>query len=381
MTVSVRNEAGSVTLRRQVSTRPAKVEEFLEQVHGLEDGRYVVMLEVCGFENWLVDRLKADASCEEVVLMQPERTSKKKTDRRDASRLSELLWVNRHLLLAGEKVRGIRRVYQPTEEEREDRQLTSVRQRLGRRRTQTINQIRHLLRRHNLEWERPTKGFQTKRVRQWLKTLGVGEMDRLELDQLLEQWDLWDRQIEELDKRIARRFDQNANAKLLATIVGVGGYMALAIVSRIGDIRRFPHPRSLANFFGLTPGSRSSGQKQRLGSITKQGSQIVRFLLGQLVLQVLRKDAKMREWYKRIKKRRGSKIARVAVMRRLTVILWHMLSKQEPYRYGGEPDRSRAKPDDPAQACQMPDRESVLASFPQCPTRKRSAGEVPVPLL
>jgi hypothetical protein len=139
--------------------------------------------------------------------------------------------------------------------------------------------------------------------------------------------------------------------------------MALAIASRIGDIRRFPNPRSLANFFGLTPSSRSSGEKQRLGSITKQGSQIVRFLLGQLVLQVLRKDAKMRVWYKGIKKRRGAKIARVAVMRRLTVILWHMLSKQEPYRYGGEPERSREKVDDPTQACQTPDRQKVLASY------------------
>jgi hypothetical protein len=65
-------------------------------------------------------------------------------------------------------VQGLRRVYQPTDEERTDRQWTSVRQRLGRRRTQTINQIRHLLRRNNLEWERPTKGFKTKRVKQWL---------------------------------------------------------------------------------------------------------------------------------------------------------------------------------------------------------------------
>jgi transposase len=212
---------------------------------------------------------------------------------------------------------------------------------LGRQRTQTLNQIHYLLRRHNLEWERPTKTFQTQKVRQWLKKLSLSETERLELDHLLEQWELWDRQIEQIEERIATRFERNPAAKLLATIIGVSCYMALAISSRIGNIARFAHGRSLANFFGLTPGSRSSGETERLGSITKEGSRHVRFLLGQLVLHVLRKDARMRTWYKRIKQRRGSKIARVAVMRRIAVIMWHMLSKNEPYRYGGMPQGSR----------------------------------------
>ena len=89
LTVCIRDEAGNAVLRRQVSTRPEKVEEFREEVRRLsEDGKYVVVLEVCGFHNWLVERLKADSSCREVVLIQPEETSKKKTDRRDARRLS-----------------------------------------------------------------------------------------------------------------------------------------------------------------------------------------------------------------------------------------------------------------------------------------------------
>jgi hypothetical protein len=95
-----------------------------------------------------------------------------------------------------------------------------------------------------------------------------------------------------------------------------GHYTALAITSRIGDIERFKRPDSLANYFGLTPGCRNSGEAtQRLGSITKQGSKMVRYLLGQAVIKVLRFDGVMRAWFKRIKKRRGAKIARVAVMR------------------------------------------------------------------
>jgi transposase len=378
LTVCIRDEGGNILVQRQVSTRPAKVEEFVEQVQQLGAGKYVVVLEVCGFHDWLVRRLRADARCQEVVLIQPEETSRKKTDRRDANRLSEVLWVNRDRLLAGTRVQGLRRVYIPTEAERQDRQLTSVRQRLGVQRTRTINRIRQILRRNNLEWERPTKGFQTKKVKAWLKTLTVDETDRLELEQLLEQWAMWDRQLEALEERIATRYEQNAAAKLAATIVGVSCYMALAMVSRIGDIRRFPSARSLANYFGLTPSSRSSGEKACLGSITKQGSRIVRFLLGQLVLHVLRKDAKLRRWYKGIKQRRGAKIARVAVMRRLAVILWHMLSKQEAYVYGGVPERLRARLEDPTEACTLPERAAVLAAF----GRPRGSGEeVPVPLL
>ena len=62
---------------------------------------------------------------------------------------------------------------------------------------------------------------------------------------------------------------------------------------------------------------------------------MARFILGQMVLHVLRDDPYMKAWYGRIKKRRGSKIARVAVMRRLACILWHMVKHKQPYVRGG----------------------------------------------
>jgi transposase len=104
------------------------------------------------------------------------------------------------------------------------------------------------------------------------------------------------------------------------------------LASRIGPIERFPRPASLANYWGLTPGCRNSGDAtDRLGSITKQGSAMARFVLGQAILHVLRRDARMRAWYGRIKRRRGSKIARVAAMRRLATIIWHMVKHNQPY--------------------------------------------------
>ena len=62
---------------------------------------------------------------------------------------------------------------------------------------------------------------------------------------------------------------------------------------------------------------------------------MARFILAQLVLHVLKKDRWLRDWYRRVKNRRGSKIARVAVMRRLTVVIWNMLKHHERYQCGG----------------------------------------------
>ena len=118
----------------------------------------------------------------------------------------------------------------------------------------------------------------------------------------------------------------------------------MALASRIGPIERFPRPGSLANYWGLTPGCRNSGEAtDRLGSITKQGSAMARFILGQMVVHVLRRDPWMKAWYGRIKRRRGSKIARVAVMRRLATVIGQMVKHNEPYVIGGPPRRKRAR--------------------------------------
>jgi transposase len=204
------------------------------------------------------------------------------------------------------------------------------------RKTRCTNRIHHLLRRHNLEQDCPTKGLHTLKARKWLRQLPLPALDRLEMNQQLEQWDLCLLHLRELDVQIAERHAQSLAAQRLTTLIGFGAYSALALAARIGDISRFPHPRSLANYFGLTPGCRNSGQvTQRLGSITKEGSALARFLLAQMVVHLLRREAWMRAWYLRIKKRRGSKIARVAVMRRMTTIIWHMLTHDEPYQPGG----------------------------------------------
>jgi transposase len=333
LTVNLRDEEGRVLLARQVSTRWDEVRAFFTRVQEQSQaaGGYAAIVEVCGFNDWLLKML-GEFACANVVLVQTESRGRKKTDRRDAAKLAELLWINRHHLARGERLQQIRRVTIPSSEDAENRQLTALRKRLGECRTRTLNKIQLILLRHNLQQECPTRTLQTKTAQKWLEQLKLPAVDRLEMDLLLAQWKLWDKQLEDVEKPIFARIGQNPSAVLIATAPGGRGYAALALASRIGDIRRFPRPSSLANYWGITPGCRNSGEAtQRLGSITKEGSALARFLLGQMVLHVLRRDRRMKEWYQRIKRRRGAKIARVAVMRRLTTILWHMVRHEHHY--------------------------------------------------
>ena len=346
ITVVVRNEAGDTLLRRQVSTQPEKIKQFFEQLVGM-DTEFMAILECCGFNDWLIDELRKH-DCREIVLIHPEKPSKKKTDRRDARKLCDLLWVNRQRLAEGKTVHDLRRVYIPSQQEKDDRQITALRQRIGQRLTRVVNKIQRIMHRHNLMWKYPTKGFRTVAGKAWLKEIELPEVDRLELDLLLEEWKAVDEQMARVDAQIVERANRSdpdcpLNAtQILMTAPGVSFYSGLGLASRIGHISRFPRPRSLANYFGLTPGCRNSGNNNhRPGSITKEGSRFARFVLGQIVIHFLKHDPAMRDWYRRIKLRRGSKIARVAVMRRITTVFWHMLKNQERYTYGGPPPRLR----------------------------------------
>lgn len=346
LTVNLRDEEGHVVVARQVSTEWKRVRAFLAELQQRAGaaGGFVAIVEVCGFNDWLL-KLLEEYECREVALVQTASRSRKKTDRRDAAALAELLWINRGRLANGEKLQHLRRVTVPSPPDAQDRQLTALRKRLGECRTKTLNKIQRLLLRHNLQQECPTKTLDSLKARAWLRELKLNDLDRLERDLLLAQWKLWEEQIEQVDKQITERFAKSDEAYLVASIPGARGYTALALASRVAGIHRFPRSSSLANYWGVTPGCRNSGDAtQRLGSITKEGSAIARFLLGQLVLHVLRKDREMKDWYRRIKHRRGAKIARVAVMRRLTTILWHMLSTNQTYQEVRHAAKARSTP-------------------------------------
>jgi transposase len=341
ITVSLRGETGDVLLARQVSTAPDRIHAFFGQLtrDRLGGGEsFVAVLEVCGFNDWLI-RMLRDYGCHKVIMIQPDDRKKRKTDRRDAAALSELLWANRDRLVNGKPVRGLRQIEITSTAEQEDRRLTTLRKEAGVARARLINKVKQILRRHNLQWGLPTKTFPTAAALAWLKGLDLPEIDRLEMSHLLADLEHFGRRLKDLEQVIARRAAASQGVTVLSSMPGVGGgFTALSLACRVGRVDRFPRAKSLANYWGLTPGCRNSGESnQRLGRITKAGSATARWLLAQLVHKVLRRDARLRDWFRQVKRRRGPTVARVAVMPKLATIIWHMLSKGKTYAECREP--------------------------------------------
>ena len=115
LTVNVRNEAGDVVLRRQISTQWEKVRQFFTDLRtdSAADGGFVAILELCGFNHWLLKMLD-EFGCRQTVLIRATKRASKKTDHRDANALGEVLWVNRKRLLEGKKVQNLKRVVLPS---------------------------------------------------------------------------------------------------------------------------------------------------------------------------------------------------------------------------------------------------------------------------
>jgi len=189
LTICVRNEQGDVALRRQVKTGWLEVDRFLEslQERSVPEGGYVAIMEVCGFNDWLLKRL-ARWGCTKVYVIAAPPRLRNKTDRRDSAKLSELLWINRERIAAGSRLVEVREVYQPSPQEQEARQLTHLRQRLGREQTRTKNRIGSILRRHNLEQECPTKGLFTQQAWRWLTKVDLPPLDRIALNMEMKRY-------------------------------------------------------------------------------------------------------------------------------------------------------------------------------------------------
>lgn len=334
LTVNLRDQNGDVLLRRQVSTQPDKVLEFFQGLTrrcATQDCEFWAIVEVCGFNDWLIEMLR-NFRCQRIVLVQPEDSGRRKTDRRDAAKLSELLWLFRKRIEDGKPIDKLRIIKHPTATQTQQRRLTTLRKDARAKYGRAINQIRHTLRRHNLQHSMPTKTFPTIAALEWLKTLKLATSDRLELDHALQDLERSQQRVKELDAAIEQLSRNDDDAKLLRQTPGIALFSSVALSSRIAGIARFKRPRSLANYFGLTPGCRNSGEKtDRLGRITKAGSSMARWVLGQASKHILRTDPAMRAWFRKLKRKKGSKIARVAVMRRMATVIWHMLTKRKTW--------------------------------------------------
>jgi transposase len=249
--------------------------------------------------------------------------AKAKTDRLDARTLARLL------------VSGLLdEVWTPDERSRTLRRLTSRRERVVRARTRAKNEVHGVLGR-NLCDRPPVVHLFSKAGRRWLAALELPLDERLTLEGCLRQIDFLDTEIGQLDAEIARQALAWPEALRLMTVPGVNVQTAATFMASVGEIRRFSSPRQLVSYLGLDPRVRQSGNSPaRHGQISKAGASEPRHMLGEVAWKVARTPGPLRAFFERVRARRGPQIAATATARKLVVLFWHLLTREQDYAFG-----------------------------------------------
>lgn len=316
----------------------ACIREFAER-HGCS--RIVFGYEASGRGFGLYDALsEAGIECHVLAPTHLPRTvhrRKNKTDEKDARMILDELRAH---VMAGRK---LPRVWVPDPQTRDDREPVRMRLTVAAQRTQVKNQIRMLAKRSQLEF--PTwftaSGEWSKRSVGWLrdvasgKVAGLQEGARVALNTLVELHEAIKTRMQELDKailRLAKSARYVEKFRKLQLLAGVGTLSAMTFLTELGDLERFANRRQLAAYLGLVPQAFESGNRDdRKGHITHQGSARVRHMLCQSAWAALRSSDKWRTTYDNIKRgmAKRSKIAIVAVMRRLAITMWQVARSKE----------------------------------------------------
>ena len=219
-------------------------------------------------------------------------------------------------------------MWRPDAQQRDLRQLLIHRHKLVVIRVRVKNGLHHLMLNRGMQLKRKLWSQAGQRVLRELALQGWAAQRRRDLLQLLANLD---EQIKTLDEAVEQAAKENPQAALLMTQPGVGPITALAFVLTLGDVRRFRRGKQVASYLGLIPSERSSSQRRRLGSISKQGNPFVRMLLVESVQAVNRLDEGFRKQYQHRCHRKAKAVAKVAAARRLAVRLYWMLRSNTPY--------------------------------------------------
>ena len=277
-------------------------------------------MEATGNSQWFIERVQ-DLGHEiwigDAAQIRASYVRKQKTDKRDAAHILKLLVEGR-----------FPRLWAPDREQRDLRQLVLHRHKLVMIRARVKNELQHLS---------LNKGMQRKRKLwsqaglQLLRELPLKPWASCRREDLLGLLSMLHRQIEKLDGAVAQAAEDNPQAKLLMTQPGVGPNTALAFVLTIGDVRRFPRGKQVASYLGLIPREESSGGRQKLGAITKQGNRMLRSLLVEAAQVAVRCDAGLRKQYLHRCHQKPKAVAKVAIARKLAVRLYWMLRTHTAY--------------------------------------------------
>jgi transposase len=136
----------------------------------------------------------------------------------------------------------------------------------------------------------------------------------------------------QVDREIALSVMQDASVRRLMTITGVNLTVAVGVMAAIGDIARFESPQKLVSYFGLNPRVRQSGLgAAHHGRISKVGRSHARAILVEAAWAAAKAPGPLHAFFVRIRAKRGHQVAAVALARKLTVLCWHLLTRQEDY--------------------------------------------------
>jgi transposase len=249
--------------------------------------------------------------------------AKAKTDRLDARTLVRLL-------MAG----LLDEVWTPDERTRTLRRLTHRRERIVRARTRAKNEAHGVLGRNLCDRPPVTDAF-GKAGRAWLAELELPIDERLTLDGCLRQVDFLDAEVTALDCEIAKIAMAWPEIQRLMSVPGINLHTAATFMASVGDIRRFPSARKLVSYLGLDSRVRQSGNTPaRHGRISKAGASEARHMLGEAAWKVILTPGPLRAFHHRIRARRGPQIAATATSRKLVVLFWHLLTREQDYAFG-----------------------------------------------
>jgi transposase len=314
------SESGAHRFHRSATT-PAALRKLVQDVNPER-----VVIEVCSIAGWVCDLLAALGVAVQVANTSDDawrwRKVKQKDDRRDALKAARLSAVNQ-----------LREVYIPSKEVRQWRALITYRRHLVRRRTQIKNHIRDLLLREGQIlprgsqcWNQAGIALLLSLARPWSE-VELAELWRGELYEELQQLELLQARLATVEEKLNAIGKADGRVQLLRTAPGVGPRLAEAIVALLDQPQRFRKASQVSAYIGMVPKAFDSGESERRGHITRQGSRLVRALLVEVGWAGLRHNAWVRQTYQRLSggKKARKKIAIVAVGRKLLVRCWAML--------------------------------------------------------
>ena len=299
-------------VERQLNHSDGEAEKFYREM-AARGVRVRVGMEATGYSRWL-ERLLAELGIEvwigDAAKIKAKRVRKQKNDREDARLMLRLMREN-----------NFPRIWVPSPENRDLRQLLWHRHRLVQMRTRIMNQLQAVAMNEGYRWK---KKLFSQQGRALLEKLSLAPWASRRRKELLELLDQLDPKIRELTAAAEQEAQQRPEVLRLMTHPGVGPITGLAYVQVIGTPDRFSCGKQIGSYLGLIPCEASSAGKQRLGHISKQGNILLRYLLGEASQAAARCNPDWRRRYMHLAMRRHKNIAKAAMARKLGVRLYWM---------------------------------------------------------